>query len=248
MAINNVLLQTLKVDDLALILPELKAVELPLHTSLAEPGKPIEYVWFPEDSVGSIIATTAGGRQAEIALVGREGVIDLGSINGAHSSPFQCLIRAPGRAWRLPVTMLHRAMAERVDVRKTFSRYAQAFVVQVSHTALINLAYTLEQRLARWLLMTHDRIAGDEIVITHQFLSLMLGVRRAGVTTELQKLEIQGLIKAKRSLIGIVSRHGLEELAADAYGLPESEYRRLIGPDFRRRVRANGSGSHMLSA
>ncbi len=241
MFISNLLLRSFDAADLEFIAPELALVDLSPPERIIEPSKPIKYIWFPEDAVTSIVATAAQGCKSEIALTGCEGVVDLGAINGVDTSPFECIVQVAGRAWRLPVEMLRTAFAAREGIRAIFGRYTQAFIVQIAQTALTNSTHTIEQRLARWLLMTHDRIPGNDIFITHQNLSHMLNVRRAGVTTTLSKLGDAGLVSARRSQISVIDRHGLEALAAEAYGVAESEYCRLLGADFRRRAYLNGT-------
>nr|WP_295664472.1 Crp/Fnr family transcriptional regulator [Polymorphobacter sp.] len=235
---SNLLLQTLSSADFSLVEPSLELVHFDLGQRLVEPDEPIAHVWFPETMVVSVIAATPGGRKSEVGLTGREGMVDIGPISGSDVSPFECLIQVAGSAWQLPVTTLRGLIENEASVRSALMLYLHAFVIQVSHTALVNAAHSLDQRLARLLLMTHDRIDGPIITMTHQLLSTMLGVRRAGVTVAMRKQEKDGLIRTKRSSIEITNRAKLEALAADAYGLAEKEYCRLIGTDFRRKSAA----------
>ena len=130
---------------------------------------------------------------------------------------------------RIRADDLCRAVAARASLHKHLLRFVQAFTIQTAQTALSNGCHVIEQRLARWLLMCHDRVDGDELATTHEFLSLMLGVRRAGVTLALQALEDRGLISTKRGQITVLNRAKLEAVAGDSYGVPEAEYARLIG-------------------
>ncbi len=209
-----------------------------------DPARPLAYIWFPETAVVSIVAATSTGRRSEIALTGREGVVELGSVSGAEFSPLEACVQIAGTGWRLPVPALRAAMIRSAGLQTTLLRYSQFFVIQVSHTAVVNAAHTIHQRLARWLLMTLDRIEGDTIMMTHQLLSMILGVRRAGVTNTVQKLESIGAIQARRGTVIVTDRMRLELIAADAYGQPEIEYKRLFGADFRRNMSATSTDGH----
>lgn len=242
-SIENVLLRTLSPEDFALLEPDLEAVSFKLRERLIEQSRPLAHIWFPETAVVSIVASTPTGRRSEIALTGREGVIELGSVNGAELSPLEACVQIAGKGWRLPVPALRTAMTRSAGLQAALLRSSQFFLIQVSHTAVVNSAHTIHQRLARWLLMTLDRIKGDTITMTHQLLSMVLGVRRAGVTNTVQKLEDSGAIQARRGHVIITDRTRLELIAADAYGQPEIEYERIFGFDFRREMslpRVNG--------
>ena len=138
-------------------------------------------------------------------------------------------MQTPGAGLRIQVDDLRRAIATRPSLHQHLLRFVQAFMVQMGQTALANGSFSLEQRLARWLLMCHDRVDGDSLATTHEFLSLVLSVRRSGVTEALQALEKRGLISTKRGQIAVLDRAGLEAVAGDSYGLCEAEYERLIG-------------------
>jgi CRP-like cAMP-binding protein len=156
---------------------------------------------------------------------------------GSGRSPYQCFIQIEDSAIRLPADAFGQAVENSPSMLALFLRYAQASSVQVAHTALSNAIHTINERLARWLLMCHDRLPTDEIALTHDFMALMLGTRRSSVTIALQTLEGSGLVRAVRGKVTVRDRLGLEEFAGDAYGAPEAEYERLIGPMPRTRVR-----------
>src|SRR4051794_18441090 len=143
---------------------------------------------------------------------------------GTDRSPHACFVQTAGSGWRIRADALCRALAASAALHQHLLRFVQAFMVQMGQTALANGSSTLEQRLARWLLMCHDRVDGDGLATTHEFLSLMLSVRRAGVTVALQALEERGLISTKRGQIAVLDRAGLEGVAGDSYGLCEAEY------------------------
>jgi CRP-like cAMP-binding protein len=205
----------------------------------------IERVYFPESGLGSAVAVGKGrGFQAEVALIGREGMTGLAIVHGADRSPLEIFVQIEGRGQEIAAEDLKAAMMRSPKMRDCFLLYAHVFAIQTSYTALANARGKLEDRLARWLLMAQDRIEADEIALTHEFLSLMLGVRRAGVTTALRHFEDKALIATARGIIAIRDRGGLQEAANGLYGAPEAEFERLFGTE--RRL-GKGSPSKALS-
>src|SRR5947207_11806396 len=150
-------------------------------------------------------------------------------VLGTHRSPHSTYVQAAGKGKCIPSTELRKATQTSQSLRDSLLKYVQAFGVQTTHTAISNAQSRMDVRLARWILMAHDRIGDDTLPLTHEFLSLMLGVRRPGVTDALNALRKQGLISYKRGEITVHGRKGLERAAGEAYGIPEAEYRRLIG-------------------
>jgi CRP-like cAMP-binding protein len=226
-SVRNQLLAALPAEDFAAIQSHLEPVELELRRVLIEPNQPIEHVYFPEVGYTSIVTNTHGSK-IEIGIVGREGMVGVPVALGVRTTPFEFFVQHAGGGLRMPTHLLEEVIDERPSLHRRLLRYAQAMTVQTSGTAFANAEHTVETRLARWLLMCHDRLDGDDISITHEFLSMMLGVRRAGVTTATHILEGNGLIRAKRGVVTILNREKLEELADNAYGLPEAEYARLM--------------------
>jgi CRP-like cAMP-binding protein len=161
--------------------------------------------------------------------VGREGLTGIAVINGVDRTPNRTIVQAAGSAFRLRADHLNEAMEESPSLRALLLRFMQTFLVQTAQSALANGRYTIQERLARWLLMFHDRIDGDNLPLTHELVSLMLGVRRAGVTEALHHLEADAMIAVTRGEIVVRDRTKLEEAANGCYGLPEAEYGRLIG-------------------
>jgi CRP-like cAMP-binding protein len=198
-------------------------------TRLVEPNTPIEHVCFLEEGIASVVATTRQGRRIEAGIIGREGLTGIPILLDTDRTPHECFIQTAGEGLRIRAEDLRRAMVASPSLQKHLLRFVQAFMVQMGQTALANGSYALEQRLARWLLMCHDRVDGDDLSTTHEFLSLMLGVRRAGVTVALQALEDRGAISPKWRRITVLDRAKLEGMAGDSYGVPEGEYARLIG-------------------
>src|SRR5829696_157825 len=228
--ICNTLLLTLSADDLALLQPHLEVVALKRGDVIAEPNKPIHHVVFPEDAIVSVVASTPGGRRIAVGIIGRDGITGISILHGAATTPHEIFTQVPGSALRMAADDLRTALRNSPSLQKHLLRYAEAFNVQVAYTALSHGSYTIEERLARWLLMCHDRLDGDDLPLVHEFLSMMLGVRRPGVTIAVQTLEGAGIIKATRGHIIVRDRARLEEAAGDSYGVPEAEYHRLFGP------------------
>ena len=229
MVLHNHVLQALSVQDFSVLQPQLEPVFLPVGLHLVEPDMPIEHVYFLEQGIASVLAVTPQGRRIEVGIIGHEGLTGTPVLLGADRTPHECFIQTAGEGLRIRANDLRRAMAASPSLQQHLLRFAHAFMIQMGQTALSNASHVLEQRLARWLLMCHDRVDGDKLSTTHEFLSLMLGVRRAGVTVALQALEDRGLIATKRGQVTVLDRATLEEVAGDSYGVSEAEYARLIG-------------------
>ena len=225
---RNRLLSILPSDDFDRLRPQLQRVSLDFKQVMEEPNKPIEFVYFLEPGVGSVVAVTGSGERLEVGIFGPEGMSGLAIVQGSDRSPHETFVQVPGEAIRIGAAALRDALEESGTLRRLLLRYAQAFTIQVAYTALANGRYGIDARLARWLLMCHDRVDGHTFPITHEFLALMLGVRRAGVTTALQSLESQAAIRAARGRIEIRDRDELVRCAGDSYGSPEAEYERLM--------------------
>src|SRR3954452_15359780 len=225
---RNRLLSALNRDDFDLLQPDLEPVALELRQWLIEAGEPIQQVYFPEHGIVSILADTSQGR-IEVGLIGPEGMAGLPVVLGIDHSPHGYMVQAAGKALRITTPELRTALQQSPALQAGFLRYAHALMVQTAQTAYANAGFTIEARLARWILMTDDRLERDDLPLTHDFLSMMLGVQRPGVTLAIQALEGSGLIRAARGRITVLDRARLEALAKDAYGLAEAEYARVIG-------------------
>jgi CRP-like cAMP-binding protein len=226
---TNKLLTSLSTDDFDLLGPHLEPVTLGLRKHLERPNRRIDAVYFPEEGFASVVAVQSNGKQVEVGLIGREGMTGLPIVLGNHRSPHSTYIQVPGKGQCIQATELRKATQTSVSLRDSLLKFVQAFGVQTTHTAICNAQSRLDVRLARWLLMAHDRIGEDTLTLTHEFLSLMLAVRRPGVTEALHALRNQGLISYGRGQIALKDRKGMERVAGEAYGTPEAEYRRLIG-------------------
>jgi CRP-like cAMP-binding protein len=205
----------------------LERISLPVRTRL-DTMNGVASVYFIEDGVASVVADVEGKLVVELGIVGREGMIGLNVVYGDAEDPFHVFMQVEGSALRADAEAVSKAMDASAELRSLLLRYARASSIQVATTALANGRSKLDERLARWLLMVSDRV-GTTFPITHEFISIMLGVRRPGVTLAVQILEGNGLIKATRGTIIILDREGLIELAHGAYGVAERHYERLLG-------------------
>ncbi len=213
-------------DDFALLEPMLERVPLAFAMVLIEADKPIKHVIFPDSGVVSTIADTEEER-IETGVIGREGFVGVPVFLGTSRTPHTYVVQAEGEGFRITPENLRAAIAERPSISRPLSLFTQAMIVQVAQTAYVYAAFNIEARLARWLLMMQDR-AGDDLPLTHDFLSAMLGVRRPGVTIATHVLEGTGAIRARRGRIVVRDREKLVELAGDSYRVAEREYERLM--------------------
>jgi len=231
LATTNLLLGAMHPEDLALLSPNLEKVTLARRQVLAVPGQPIEHVYFLEDGVASVVAASGDSTMTEVGIFGREGLSAISVLLGSDRSPHETFLQVDGTsALRIGADRFRAAIADSPRLKELLLRYVQTFLTQVAYSVASNAHSRIEVRLARWLLMCHDRIDGDEVHLTHEFMSMMVAAQRTGVTLTLHILEGAGIIQSQRARITILDRDKLEELAGDSYGQPEAEYRRLIGP------------------
>ena len=228
--LRNRLLSLLPGEAFEKIAAALDYVEFPRAYVFSAPDTPAEHAYFIESGIGSIVAITPQGQRSEVGIFGREGMTPASVALDTVSTPYSIFMQIPGYGYRVPMGVLRDAARSSDPLRDLLSRYAHALSVQTSYTGLSNSVHRIDERLARWILMCHDRTAGDRIALTHEFLSVMLAVRRSSVTTALHVLEGKHLVYSERNLITIRDRKALELFAGDAYGVPEREYERLIGP------------------
>jgi CRP-like cAMP-binding protein len=226
---RNHLLLGLNSADCELIKPHLEPIEMPRLFALENPNKPISHIYFPLDGVVSVVAQGPRDQLIEVGIIGREGVSGHPVIMGNDRSPNSVFMQIGGRGVRIETGHLRTAMLNSMSLHHGLLAFVQAFGAQASHTALANGRATLDARLARWLLMAHDRVDGERLPLTHELLSIMLGVQRPGVTLALQKMETDRLIETERSVVAIKDREGLKKAAKGFYGVPEAEQERLTG-------------------
>jgi CRP-like cAMP-binding protein len=233
---HNLLLNAVSDAARARLDSKLERVSLESRQTLETPGIPIEYAYFFETALASTVARSGeqGSEVIEVGVSGYEGVSAVAVIQHADFSPFSTFIQIPGEALRISTADLRSAMDDSKDLSRILLRFSQCNMVQIGYTALANGRYSVLERMARWILMCHDRVPGDRLELTHEFLSLMLGVRRAGITTDMHVLEGEHAVINKRGRVIVRERAKLEDIAGESYGGPEAEYARLIGLPLRR--------------
>jgi CRP-like cAMP-binding protein len=225
---SNRLLNFLSPENRAHLAPHMQRVSMMPRDVLETPNEPITHIYFPEDGVASVVGASHAMGQMELGMIGKEGVTGLMVILGNDRSPLQTFVQIAGSAMVISADNLRESMKANPTIRDLLLTYVQVYLIQTSQTALANVAAVLPQRLARWLLMCEDRLTSKHIPLTHEFLSIMLGVQRPGVTTAMNELEGRGFIKGERGLISILDRQSLIKLTNGAYGVAEAEYERLF--------------------
>ena len=246
--VRNVSLRALAPDDLGSLRPHLDPVPFGRGDVVIHPDEPFEHAWFPEGGLASVVSTPDGEQRLVLGLFGREGMVPTGLVLASDRTPLETFVQVEGAWLRIGADVLRDAMRRSPALHGLLMRYVQTFMLLVGQTALANGLYKTEERLARWLLMAHDRLEGDGLPLTHEFLSIMLGVHRPGVTVALHLLEEAGMIRAKRGLITMLDRGKLREAAGGSYGPAEAEYERLIGPFGRPAAGPTGAGAPGASA
>lgn len=227
---KNRLLSALPSDDFNLLEPHLERVELAVHDVIAEAGQPFTHAYFPETSVTSILNRMSDGSTVEVGTIGNEGMAGLAAYLEAEADHNKTICQVAGTALRVPVPALIAVANERRALRRLLNRFAQAYMIQVSQSAACNRLHSIEQRCARWLLMTHDRVDGAELIhLKQEFLAVMLGVRRAGVTIAAGALQDAGLIRYRRGGIRVLDREGLEAASCECYQIVREQFNRLLG-------------------
>jgi CRP-like cAMP-binding protein len=225
----NRLLQVLPAAEYEWLQPHLKPVVLNVRDVLAEPGEPFSHVYFIETGVVSVV-NRMDGATVEVGTIGNEGMAGLSVFLDSGAVASQTFVQVAGHGKRVAADVFVTGADERPGLRRILNRYTQAFLTQVSQTASCNRVHELQERCARWLLMTHDRVGGaDTFMLTHEFLSFMLGVRRAGVTVAAGVLQKAGLIRYTRGKITVLDRDGLEEASCECYGVVRGHFDRLLG-------------------
>ena len=226
---KNQLLAALPEDEWQRWLPQLEWVNLPLGLVLYESGGTLEHVYFPTTAIVSLLYVMENGSSAEIAVVGREGIVGVSLFMGGESTPSRAVVQSAGEGFRLKSAAIKDEF-KRAPVLHLLLRYTQALITQMAQTAVCNRHHSLDQQLCRWLLLSLDRLNGSELVMTQELIANMLGVRREGVTEAALKLQKDGLIRYARGHIRVFDRAGLEELSCECYAVVKKEYDRLL-PD-----------------
>ena len=226
--IQNHLLAALPNEERQRWLPELEFVDMPLGTVMYEAGGTLSHVYFPTTAIVSLLYVMANGASAEIAVVGNEGLVGISVFMGGESTPSRAVVQSAGSGYRLSAQHMKNEFNRAGPVLHLLLRYTQALITQMSQTAVCNRHHSLDQQLCRWLLLSLDRLLGNELVMTQELIANMLGVRREGVTEGALKLQHAGLIRYARGHITVVDRKGLEARSCECYAVVKREYDRLL--------------------
>jgi CRP-like cAMP-binding protein len=225
---KNLLLAALPADESQRWLPLMEAVDMPLGSVLYEPGVTLTHVYFPTTAIVSLLYVMENGGSAEIAVVGNEGIVGVSLFMGGESTPSRAVVQSAGMGFRLKAQIMKTEFYRAGPVLHLLLRYTQALITQMSQTAVCNRHHTLDQQLCRWLLLSLDRLQGNELVMTQELIANMLGVRREGVTEGALKLQLAGLIRYARGRITVIDRPGLEKRSCECYLVVKKEYNRLL--------------------
>lgn len=227
---QNHLLAVLPQADYDRLVPRLEPVDLPLGKAVYESGRSFSNVYFPTTSIVSLLYVLESGASAEISVVGNDGVVGIALFMGGESMPNRAIVQSAGMAYRLDGQTLNQEFSRSGAFQHLLMRYTLALFSQMAQTAVCNRHHSVDQQLCRWLLLSHDRLAGDELAMTQELIADMLGVRREGVTEAAGKLQEAGLIHYKRGHITIINRPGLEARVCECYAVVRKEFKRLL-PD-----------------
>jgi CRP-like cAMP-binding protein len=225
---NNQLLAALPEADYRRILPSLEAIPLQIKDHLYERDQPIEYIYFPLSGMASILVVLDDHTFIEAGIAGREGMVGLPVFLGAATTSTVSFYQIPGVAVRMRADAFRAEISKNGALAAIVLRYANAFMLMLSQNAACNSQHSIEERCARWLLLTHERIGSDEFMLTQEFLSQMLGVRRAGVSLVMQTLQKAGIVYYVRGVITILNRPGLESVACQCYSVIEAAYQNVL--------------------
>jgi CRP-like cAMP-binding protein len=229
---DNQLLAALSDASFKALSPFLEGVPLPLGMVVYESGGAQRYVYFPTTSIVSLLYVLANGSSAEIAVTGNEGLVGISLFMGGETTPSRAVVQSAGHGYRLRGDVLRKEFESDSAFQHLLLRYTQALITQMTQTAVCNRHHTVDQQLCRWLLLSLDRLPGDELVMTQELIANMLGVRREGVTEAAGKLQADGLIKYTRGRIKVLDRTQLEARVCECYGVVKKEYDRLL-PEIR---------------
>lgn len=225
---QNQLLANLPADPLQRWLPLLEPVLMPLGQVLYESGTLMTHAYFPTTSIVSLLYVMEDGASAEIAVVGNEGIVGISLFMGGDTTPSRAVVQSAGAGFRLRSRAIHDEFEQAGPVMHLLLRYTQALITQMAQTAVCNRHHTLDRQLCRWLLLSLDRLKGNELIMTQELIANMLGVRREGVTEAALKLQASGLIRYARGHITVLDRNGLEARTCECYAVVKKEYDRLL--------------------
>jgi CRP-like cAMP-binding protein len=226
---ENRILAALPHDEYERVLPSLQQVSFSLGEVVYEFGGHLDYVYFPTTSIVSLLYTMENGSSAEMGLTGNDGVVGIALFMGGGTMPNRAVIQSAGAAIRMRAKILQDEFARGGQFQRLLLRYTQALITQISQTAVCNRLHSVEQQLCRWLLLSHDRVKADELIMTQELIADMLGVRREGVTVAAGRLQDDGAISYVRGHIKILNRQKLEETVCECYRVVKDEFDRLLG-------------------
>jgi CRP-like cAMP-binding protein len=226
--VPNLLLAALPRLDREQIIATCDVVHMEAGESLFEPGEPIRFVYFPTGSVVSLLSSTDGSSQVEVALIGAEGMVGMSSMLDVKTAPFKALVQGTGSALRMPTAVFLSHLEHRPALARRLARYLYVRVVELAQMVTCTRFHAVEPRLARWLLMTRDRARAEHFHVTQELLAVMLGVRRAGITVAAGSLQARGLISYRRGLIAIQNGKGLERASCSCYARSRESYARCL--------------------
>ncbi|WP_158969181.1 Crp/Fnr family transcriptional regulator [Paraglaciecola sp. L3A3] len=224
---NNKLLNALSTDAQQRIFSHLKLVDLPRGKVIFEANEKLQYVYFPINSIVSLLYVMEDGSSADVSIIGNEGMVGIAVFMGGESTPRRAVVQSAGQAYRLSATELQNEFLNHPDIRLLLLRYTQSLFAQVAQTAVCNRHHSIGQQLCRWLLLSLDRIPGNDLTMTQELIANMLGVRREGVTEAAVKLQKAGIIHYKRGHISIIDRSRLETQSCECYKVVKNETERL---------------------
>lgn len=226
-AATNTILSLISEREYELIAPHLTRVSLDARVLLQEPSLPIAFGYFPDNGVVSLIVSLTDGRSVEVGIVGREGFVGAALAGGLNRSPHRAMVQVAGDARRITAEALDSVLPFTPGLRKLLTRYAIVQGMQLAQTAACNRLHGLEQRMARWLMMTQDRVSCPVLAMTHEHLAALLGTDRPSVTVVARRLQREGIVEYKRGLVKILSRHGLREKSCECYEIIQHYYSEL---------------------
>jgi CRP-like cAMP-binding protein len=225
---QNHLLAALPQAEYGRLLPDLELIPMPLGWALYESGGQLSYMYFPTTSIVSLLYVMESGASAEIAITGNEGLVGISLFMGGESTPSRAVVQSAGNGYRLRASVLRREFALGGILQHLALRYTQALITQMAQTAVCNRHHALDQQLCRWLLLSLDRLQGNELLMTQELIANMLGVRREGVTEAAGKLQSEGLIQYSRGHIKVLDRPNLEKRVCECYAVVKKEFDRLL--------------------
>ena len=228
-ALMNHLIAALPTDEFIRLKPNLEPVSLSLGSVIYESGEQLEYIYFPTTAIVSLLYIMENGATAEIGMAGNDGLVGIALYMGGSTTPSRAVVQSAGNAFRMHSKALNEEFSQGGVFQKVLLRYTQSLMTQISQTAVCNRLHSVEQQLCRWLLINHDLLQSNKLIMTHDLIANMLGVRREGVSIAAGHLQEKGLIKYVRGTITMLDRGALERAACECYWVVKNEYDRLLG-------------------